>query len=54
MEEPTADEKRLMAEAPRGTWALVVAVVVLMSLAWLALYVGRFFAQGPVPSRLPG
>jgi hypothetical protein len=48
MDEPTGEQRRALAEVPRGTWALTATVALLMLVAWLALYVGKFLAQGPV------
>jgi hypothetical protein len=48
MDEPTGEQRCALAEVPRGTWALTATVALLMLVAWLALYVGKFLAQGPV------
>lgn len=48
MPELTPEQKKALAEVPRGTWALTLSVVLLMFLAWMAMYVGKFLAQGPV------
>jgi uncharacterized membrane protein len=48
MDEPTPEERRVLTEVPRGTWVLTLVVVVSMLAAWLALYIGKFLAQGPV------
>lgn len=46
--ELTPQQKKALADVPRGTWALTLTVALLMFLAWVAMYVGRFMAQGPV------
>lgn len=45
---PTPDQKKLLADVPKGTWALTMTVATLMFAAWVALYLGRFLMQGPV------
>jgi hypothetical protein len=45
---PTPDEKKALADLPKGTWALTLSVALVMFAAWVALYVGRFLMQGPV------
>jgi hypothetical protein len=47
-EPPTLDEKKVLAEVPKGTWVLTLTVALTMFAAWIALYVGRFLMQGPV------
>lgn len=47
-EPPTPDEKKALADVPKGTWALTLTVALTMFAAWVALYVGRFLMQGPV------
>jgi hypothetical protein len=37
-----------MAEAPRGAFALMAVIGVLLFLGWLLLYFGRFLGNGPV------
>lgn len=44
----TAEEKALLAEAPRGTYALMLAVAVLLFAGWAFVFFGRFLAHGPV------
>jgi hypothetical protein len=44
----TPEEKQRLAEVPKGTWALTLIVVITMIVAWFALYLLRFMAQGPV------
>ena len=45
---PTPEEKRLMAETPRGTWVLMLVIGFLLVAGWLLLYFGRFLGNGPV------
>jgi hypothetical protein len=45
---PTPDERKALADVPKGTWALTLIAVRTMFAAWMALYVGRFLMQGPV------
>jgi hypothetical protein len=48
MPPPTAEEKALLAEAPRGTYVLMLVVAALLFVAWALLYFGRFLGHGPV------
>ncbi len=49
MSELGADERdEILKSAPRGTWALLLLMAALLLAGWLALYFGRFLAQGPV------
>jgi hypothetical protein len=45
---PTPEEKALLADAPRGTLALMIIVAVLLFVGWAVLYFGRFLGTGPV------
>ena len=45
---PTPDEKARLAEAPRGAFALMVVVAILLFAGWAALYFGRFLGNGLV------
>lgn len=45
---PTAEEKARLAEAPKGTFALMIIVAVLLFAGWALLYFGRFLGAGPV------
>lgn len=45
---PTPDERRLLVDAPRGTFALMLIVAALLFAGWAALYFGRFLGHGPV------
>ena len=42
------EQKRIMHSPPTGTLAVMIAYGVIMALAWLGLYFGRFLAHGPV------
>jgi hypothetical protein len=44
----TPEEQARVAEAPRGTYALMLIVAVLLFAGWALLYFGRFLAAGPV------
>jgi hypothetical protein len=48
MPSPTPEEKALMADAPRGTFVLMIVIAVLLFAGWAALYFGRFLGNGPV------
>jgi len=45
---PTPEEKRRMAETPRGTWVLMLIIGFLLVAGWALLYFGRFLGNGPV------
>lgn len=44
----TPEEEALLAETPKGTFALMLIVAVLLFAGWAILYFGRFLAIGPV------
>jgi hypothetical protein len=48
MPRPTPEEEALLAEAPRGTYALMLVIGALLLAGWAILYFGRFLAHGPV------
>ena len=48
MPELTAEEKARLAEAPKGTFALMLVVAVLLFAGWAVFYFGHFLATGPV------
>jgi len=48
MPPPTSEEKALLADAPRGTLALMIIVAALLFVGWAVLYFGRFLGAGPV------
>lgn len=45
---PTPEEKARMADAPKGTFVLMMIIAVLLFAGWAALYFGRFLGNGPV------
>jgi hypothetical protein len=45
---PTPEEKRLLADAPRGTFALMLIVAALLFAGWAVFYFGLFVTNGPV------
>ena len=45
---PTAEEKARLAEAPKGTFALMIIVAVILFAGWALLYFGRFLGAEPV------
>lgn len=48
MTSPTPQEKELLKDAPRGTWALMLVIGALLMAGWLILYFGRFLGNGVV------
>ncbi len=48
MARPSAEEEQLLADTPRGTYALMLIVAALLFAGWAVLYFGRFLANGPV------
>ena len=48
MEHPTTEENERLAETPKGTFALMLVVAVVLFAGWALLYFGRFLAAGPV------
>ena len=44
---PTPEEKALLANAPKGTFVLMIVIAALLFGGWAALF-GRFLAKGPV------
>ena len=42
------EEKRILAMAPKGTWALLLVLAALMFGAWALLFFGVFMGHGPV------
>jgi hypothetical protein len=42
------EQKQILESAPKGTLAIILGYGLIMGLAWLALYFGRFLAHGPV------
>lgn len=45
---PVPEVKENLSQAPRGTFALMLIVAVLLFAGWAGLYFGRFLAAGPV------
>lgn len=45
---PTPEEKARLADAPKGTYALMAIIGILLLAGWILLYFGRFLANGPV------
>lgn len=41
-------EQQAIAEAPRGTWAVLLAYTVLMVAGWAAMFFGYFLPHGAV------
>ncbi|HKF44274.1 MAG TPA: hypothetical protein VKG01_14320 [Thermoanaerobaculia bacterium] len=48
MAQPTPEERARMADVPRGTWALMGIIGLLLLAGWILLYFGRFLPLGPV------
>jgi hypothetical protein len=44
---PTPEEKNLLADAPKGTFVLMIVIAALLFAGWAALYF-TFLAIGPV------
>jgi hypothetical protein len=44
----TPEEKTLLAEAPKGTFALMTIVALLLFAGWAYFYFGRFLGAGAV------
>lgn len=42
------EEKRILESPPKGTFAVMFIYGVIVGVAWLGLYFGRFLAHGPV------
>jgi hypothetical protein len=45
---PTPEQKALLADAPKGTYVMMVIIALLLFAGWAILYFGRFLANGPV------
>lgn len=45
---PTPEQKALLAEAPKGTYVLMLIVALLLFAGWAILFFGRFLGAGPV------
>jgi hypothetical protein len=48
MPQLTPEDESRLAEAPRGTYALMLIVAALLFAGWALLYFGRFLPAGPV------
>jgi hypothetical protein len=48
MAQLTPEEKAALAEAPRGAFAVMIVIGILLLAGWLVLYFGRFIVAGPV------
>lgn len=49
MVELTPEEKEAaIAEAPKGTWAILVVFAIIMAVGWLYMFYGYFMSHGPV------
>ena len=44
----TSEEKALLADAPKGTFVLMLVIAALLFAGWAVLYFGRFLGNGPV------
>jgi hypothetical protein len=42
------EQEKAVAEAPKGTWALLLVYAVFMVLGWLYMFYGFFLSHGPV------
>ncbi len=42
------EQEKAIAEAPKGTWAILLVYAGLMVLGWLAMFYGYFLPHGPV------
>jgi hypothetical protein len=48
MAPPNSEERARLADAPRGTYFLMLLVGLLLFAGWALLYFGRFLGAGPV------
>lgn len=48
MPPPTPEEKALLADAPKGTFVLMVLIAVMLFAGWAFLFFGRFLGNGAV------
>jgi hypothetical protein len=48
MTRPTREEEALLAETPKGTYAVMLVVAALLFAGWLYFYFGDFLRHGPV------
>jgi hypothetical protein len=45
---PTREQEEILAEAPKGTYALMLIVAALLFAGWALFYFGDFLTHGPV------
>jgi hypothetical protein len=48
MPPPTAEEKVVLADAPKGTFVLMILIAAVLFAGWAVLYFGRFLGNGVV------
>jgi hypothetical protein len=41
------EEKRILEEPPRGTWAIILVIGIGMLAAWLYFFFGIYMSHGP-------
>ncbi len=42
------EQEQAIAEAPKGTWAILMVYFVFMVLGWLYMFYGYFLPHGPI------
>ena len=42
------EQEAAIAEAPKGTWAILLVYAIFMVLGWLYMFYGYFLSHGPV------
>jgi hypothetical protein len=42
------EKEKAVAEAPKGTWAILLVYAVIMVTGWLLMFYGYFLPHGPV------
>ena len=42
------EQEKAIAEAPKGTWAILLVYAIAMTLGWLYMFFGYFVPHGPV------
>jgi len=42
------EQEKAIAEAPKGTWAILLVYAVFMVLGWLYMFYGFFLGHGPI------
>ena len=42
------EQQKAIAEAPRGTWAVLLVYLLFMIVGWAAMFFGYFLPHGPV------